>query len=447
MINRRQLLGAGGLASLGASLGSLSSSSQAAGEPYRALVVIHLNGGNDGNNLLVPTDTAYNDYQVARQTLALAKASLSNLPGSAIGHTFGVHPALAPLVPLYTQGRLAFISNVGPLIQPSTARQVLDGAVDVPPFLLSHSDQTQIIQGWTVADDLSGWAGRGLELLPSALRNAVSAITMDTNRTLVLGKRSAVSFMPPGGARWWGTADLAQPQTLAAQTLGRMAQWQFANAYEAEYARTFGVAYSDQTYFVKAFQGAVTPTADFGNDQLGSRLSSVASVLPIFKSDGLKRQVILMHWGGFDTHTGQLGTGANTQDTQFAVLAKALAAFDATNKANGMDLNVITLVVSEFGRTTRPGSGGGSEHAWGSHWMAMGGPVAGGTVVGSFPNLVLGGVDDGDSGKNGRLVPTTSSDQVGATVMQWLGLPASQVHDVFPHLVNFTNKTVPLLRM
>ena len=107
---------------------------------------------------------------------------------------------------------------------------------------------------------------------------------------------------------------------------------------------------------------------------------------------------------------------------------------------------MITLVVSEFGRTVRPGSGGGSEHAWGSHWMAVGGPVAGGTVVGSFPSLVLGGVDDGDSGKNGRLVPTTSSDQVGATAMQWLGLPASQVHDVFPHLVNFNNKTLPLLR-
>jgi uncharacterized protein (DUF1501 family) len=102
--------------------------------------------------------------------------------------------------------------------------------------------------------------------------------------------------------------------------------------------------------------------------------------------------------------------------------------------------------MSEFGRTTRPGSGGGSEHAWGSHWMTLGGPVAGGTVYGTYPSLVLGGPDDGDRGLNGRHVPTTSSDQVGATLMQWLGLSPTQFHDVFPWLVNFQQKTLPLLR-
>jgi uncharacterized protein (DUF1501 family) len=172
----------------------------------------------------------------------------------------------------------------------------------------------------------------------------------------------------------------------------------------------------------------------------------LASVLPIFKSQGLKRQVFLIHWGGFDTHSNQRGTGANTQDTQFIAMAKALAAFDETNKANGMDMNVVSVVMSEFGRTLRPGSGGGSEHAWGSHWMAMGGPVAGGNVVGSFPSLVLGGTDDGDLGKNGRFVPTIGSDQVGATLLQWLGLPSSNFLNVFPDLANFQTKTIPLFR-
>lgn len=109
-------------------------------------------------------------------------------------------------------------------------------------------------------------------------------------------------------------------------------------------------------------------------------------------------------------------------------------------------MNVVTLVMTEFGRTIRPGSGGGSEHAWGNHWFAVGGPVAGRSVVGRFPSLVLGSADDGDPGKNGRMVPTTSSDQVGATLMQWMGLQGSQFHDVFPNLVNFEQKTIPLLR-
>jgi hypothetical protein len=72
--------------------------------------------------------------------------------------------------------------------------------------------------------------------------------------------------------------------------------------------------------------------------------------------------------------------------------------------------------------------------------------VAGGTVHGRFPSLVLGGSDDGDPGKNGRHVPTTSCDQVGASLMQWLGLDASKFVTVFPNLANFAQKTTPLIR-
>jgi uncharacterized protein (DUF1501 family) len=335
---------------------------------------------------------------------------------------------------------------VGPLVEPATGRQVLDNAVRLPPFLLSHNDQTAIVQGWNATEEISGWAGRGLETLPSNLRHPLSAVTMDTNRTLVLGRQTPVTFMPPGGTRWWGTADLAYPETPSAQALNRMARWQSSNAYEGEYARTLGSALYDSTELTKAFSAAKDPTADFGGDWLGNNLRSLASVLPVFKSQGLKRQVFLSHWGGFDTHANQRGGGWNTQDTQFVTLAKALEAFDRTNRANGVDMNVVTLVMTEFGRTLRPGSGGGSEHAWGNHWWLMGGPVAGGTVHGTFPDLVLGGPDDGDLGKNGRLVPSMASDQVGASLMQWLGMDPTHQLNVFPNLANFKQKTLPLIR-
>ena len=447
MITRRHILGAGGAAALAAGLGASKVHSQATGDDYRALVVVYLNGGSDGNNVLVPTDAAYSDYQTARQNLAIPRATLATLAGSSAGHTFGVHPSLRPLVALYNQQRLAFVANVGPLVEPCTAAQVLDNAVDVPPFLLSHNDQQAIVQGWTVTDDTSGWAGRALELLPSRLKHPLAAVTSDTNRTLVLGRRSSVSFMNPGGGSWWGIGDLARPHELGAQALARMAQWQFSNAYEAEYARTFGLGFNDSVAIVNARAAAVAPTADFGStDRVATGLRDLATVMPYFKSQGLKRQVFLQSWGSFDTHTNQRGTDAGTQDAQLSVLAKALAAFDESNRASGLDMNVVTLVMTEFGRTVRPGSGGGSEHAWGNHWVALGGPVAGGKVVGTFPSLVLGGTDDGDRGRNGRLVPTTSSDQLGATLMQWMGLQPSQFHDVFPSLVNFNQKTIPLLR-
>jgi uncharacterized protein (DUF1501 family) len=152
-----------------------------------------------------------------------------------------------------------------------------------------------------------------------------------------------------------------------------------------------------------------------------------------------------VHWGSFDTHTYQRGASANSQDSQLATLGNALAAFDQAIVAAGLNDSVVTLNMTDFGRTLRPASGGGSDHAWGNHWFAMGGPVAGGQVLGTFPTLVPGGPDDCDNNKGGRLVPTTSSDQVGAAAMKWIGLPDDKVTAAFPNLANFSQKTINLL--
>jgi hypothetical protein len=138
----------GGGAGVAGMLGALSLPGSAAASDYRALVCVYMGGGNDGNNMLIPRDAAYGDYTKARPDLALPKDSLASLEGVTNGHTFGLHTALAPLANLYNQKRLALVANVGPLIVPTTAQQVRDGSVALPPFLLSHSDQADMQQGW-----------------------------------------------------------------------------------------------------------------------------------------------------------------------------------------------------------------------------------------------------------------------------------------------------------
>lgn len=445
-MDRRHFLRYAGAVPAVSLLGGASMLASAAVSDYRALVVVFLGGGNDGLNSLVPTDGAYSDYATARPELSLSKNVLSALSGSSIGHTFGVHPALTPLATLYNQGRMAWIANVGPLVQPATARQVIERSVAVPSFLLSHSDQTMWQQGWLGDSDGSGWAGRALELLPTALRNELNAVTMNTDRTLVLGRNSPVSFVPAEAPRWWGPADLAQPKSAPAQALNRMARWQFANQYEAEYARTFGRSVLESTSITEASLASSPPAGDWGSDELSRNLRQLAALMPVFKRRGYKRQVFLVQWGSFDTHAAQRGTAGTSQDAQLATLARALAAFDQANVASGLDQSVVSLMMSDFGRTLRQASGGGSDHAWGNHWFAMGGPVAGGQVVGTFPTLTLGGPDDSDPGKGGRFVPTTSTDQVGATLTKWLGLPDDQLGAAFPNLANFSQKTINLLR-
>src|SRR5215831_12273738 len=95
----------------------------AQGSGYKALVCIFLSGGNDGNNLVVPLDAVgYGAYAAARSVagLAIAQTSLLPITPTSIGTSFGFHPSLVDIHPLFSDGKLAVVSNVGPLIQPLT---------------------------------------------------------------------------------------------------------------------------------------------------------------------------------------------------------------------------------------------------------------------------------------------------------------------------------------
>jgi len=148
------------LAGLGATLAGIRDVQAA---DYKALVVVFLSGGFDGNNVLIPVDGAYSDYAKARPVLALPKDSLVSLSGSHIGHKFALSPANRALARLFEQKRLAVVANAGALVQPTTMDQIRNNTAKLPPFMGSHTEQEQWIQGWMGAEDLSGWGGRALD--------------------------------------------------------------------------------------------------------------------------------------------------------------------------------------------------------------------------------------------------------------------------------------------
>lgn len=447
MINRRNFLqhaGAVSLAGIGATLGSIRDVQAA---DYKALVVVFLSGGFDGNNVLIPLDAAYNDYAKARPVLALPKDSLVKLSGSHIGHQFALSPANRALANLFEQKRMAVVANAGALVQPTTINQIRNNTAKLPPFMGSHADQEQWIQGWMGAEDLTGWGGRAMDAMSADMKTRQPLVALSRDYTAVVSSNTPLSLANSNGGSNWGRIQLNQADDIYRQRIEWASRFQSSNAYEYEFTRSLRAAYLDTVEFAKGQADGPTPVGMFPDVQVGRDLRFLAKHLPYSKQAGARRQVYLVQDGGYDTHTGQLSTDANNPglETRMADVANSVNAFDASIQAAGMNNDVITVIMSEFGRTLDPAAGAGSDHAWGNHWFAVGGPVKGGLVYGNtFPTLQTGGPDDASlyDPKRGQWIPQFSSDQFMSDIVRWLGLTPAQTLAVLPNLANFSAKTI-----
>lgn len=447
MMNRRNFLthaGAVSLAGIGATLGAIKDVQAA---DYKALVVVFLSGGFDGNNVLVPLDGAYNDYAKARPSLALPKDSLVRLSGSHIGHQFGLSPANRALADLFEQKRLGVIANAGALVQPTSMAQFKNNAVKLPPFLGSHAEQEQWIQGWMGDENTTGWGGRAMDLMAADMKNFQPLVAMARDYTAVVSNNTNLSLANSGSGSRWGYAELSDPTSVARQRVEWASRMQSGNAYDSEFSRSLRAAYTDTVVFAQGQKSGAEPAGTFPDVQVGRDLRYLARHLAYAKQAGARRQIYLVQDGGYDTHADQLSTSTTMPGLEMRIgdVANSLSAFDKSVQAYGMNNDVITVVMSEFGRTLDPAAGIGSDHAWGNHWFALGGPVKGGVVYGNtFPTLQTGGVDDASFWQpyRGQWIPQFSSDQFLGDLVGWLGLTPAQALAVMPNLANFSSKTI-----
>jgi len=185
-----------------------------------------------------------------------------------------------------------------------------------------------------------------------------------------------------------------------------------------------------------ALSGLPALQTQFPTTGLGKQLKQVAQIIQARAALGLQRQIFFCSLGGFDTHSDQL----DTQVSLFGQLDPAVSAFYNSTIELGVAPNVTSFTLSDFSRTFQPGSNGGTDHAWGSSQLIVGGAVQGGDIFGQFPTLALGGPND--AGNNGRWIPTTSVDQYGATLASWFGVQPTELPAIFPNLANFTVPTL-----
>jgi uncharacterized protein (DUF1501 family) len=441
--SRRSFLATASMAAAGNALGfrpfgMLNALAQTTSD-YKALVCIFLFGGNDANNTLIPFDTAgYQNYSSIRGPVALPQNTLLQL---ATQPNFALHPSLPEVQSLFNSGNAAFLVNVGTLLSPTTRAQYQAGQVLQPTNLFSHPDQQLEWQNQMQSTTgVTGWAGRIADKMttqynPGALVPMITSLSGDAlfcNGT----STSPVSITAAGpvAAKCGVPAYCSSRQQTAQQfsTLSSGVSLVQADNSITNNAFTYNATLTDALASVTALQTIFPTTVN----PFGAQLQEVARLIQVRAALGVTRQIFFLGAGNFDTHGGQLVD----QAALLSQLSPAIGAFyQALGEMNLTD-SVTTFTCSDFARTFQPNSADGSDHAWGSHHIILGGAVKGGKIYGTFPTLALGGPDD--AGSVGRWIPTTASAQYAATLAQWFGLPASDLPYVLPYIGNFSNNNL-----
>ncbi|MEP7181414.1 MAG: DUF1501 domain-containing protein [Betaproteobacteria bacterium] len=444
---RRLLAAAGGLTAAGllprlASLALPSAYAQTATD-YKALVCVFLYGGNDGNDTIVPIDD-YAQYANVRgrSGAAIGEGELAPLLSAAPGRRYGLHPELRDLAPLFAAKKLAVVCNVGTLAAPLTRAQYLAGTGRAPRNLFSHSDQQLQWQGLVPgALATTGWGGRVADA-----RNAGNmvfgipgVISLAGDALFSIGATSIPLALPGDGSNGL-VGDLESPSgRLRYDAMKRLLQVERDSTIVARAADVMSLALASAEKINAVFNGevAAVDTAFRGvNSGLAQQLSRVATLIAGRFELGVSRQIFFCAMGGFDTHASQ----RSEHGDRMRELGTALAAFQRATEALGVSPQVTAFTLSDFGRTLRVNANAGTDHAWGSHHLVLGGAVKGGTLYGRFPTLALAGPDD--AGDEGQWIPTTALDQYGATLASWFGVPAAALSQVFPRIQAFATPTL-----
>ncbi|MGI9657718.1 MAG: DUF1501 domain-containing protein [Gaiellaceae bacterium] len=399
--SRRSLLkgGAAGLASVYAATkldwGSVWEEVAAnAGTPMqKSLVLLYLNGGNDGANVTIPIDPAANMYpryvndarpQLFRQNTGQADTPTAGgrvgtkvMPGTGNGLAFA-----NVCVSQAGGGDNGDIHGFDTLYGDGTGGPGSDlavfSAVGYPNSTRSHFTGRDI---WFRADPTgnsqTGWMGRWLDANGSQT-NPLQAVTIGSDLSKEIRTASApvsalqslqgVGFDVPGVSNNDPNAEVS---TLAGVPVGNAANEALLRS-RGMYGLTVDVAAR-----LDALQNNGSGVA-YPNSSLSNRLQLAATLL----GAGLGTRVITISWGSFDNHGNML----NSHDPQLSVLSRALAAFKADLTARGIEQNVATLVFSEFGRQIYENDSMGTDHGDAGLMMVSGSAVRGG-YAGQFPGI------------------------------------------------------------
>ena len=434
------------------SLGLMADAAAQSANDYKALVCIFLYGANDHYNTVIPYDVAThtNYYNIRKGTptagtvydgIAIGRNALSATALSTAlsdGRQMALNPEMSALQNLFENKRASILMNVGPLVVPTSRIQYDNKSVPLPPKLFSHNDQQAYWQSsYQTEGGATGWGGRAADLLLSNnSKSTLTCISINGN-ALFLSGQNAISYQMSStgattinaikGKSLFGSANCAAAlQTLITQ----QSSLPMASDYTTVTKRALDTYDGIVTAIgatASASMNALFPSS--ATNSLSAQLKMVARMIEQQANFGMKRQVFMVGMGGFDLHDFL----ATQHPPLLQKLSNAMKEFDDAMTSLGKGSQVTSFTASDFGRTLTS-NGDGSDHGWGSHHFVMGGAVNGGKFLGTAPEI---GLTHNQQVGSGRLLPSTSVDQLGAELAAWFGVSATDIRTVLPNSRNF----------
>ncbi len=359
MITRRLFLKSSGLAMFGVGAAPMWLARAADGPSPRkkVLVAIFQRGAVDGLNVVIPFGDK--NYYSLRPTIAIPVPKAGGESALDLDGFFGLHPALAPLKPIYDANQLAIVQAVG---SPDPTR--------------SHFDAQDYMESGTPGRKATtdGWLNRALSPGPDVHKSPVRAVSMGASLPRALrGRNEAVAINNLSDFKVREADGAATFESMYASTLDKMLNGTGRETFDA----------------VKLMQSiqaqAYTPAggAKYPGGRLGQSLMQIARLI---KADvGL--EVAFTDVGGWDTHVNEVGQtpGTGQLANLLGNFAQSLAAFYQDLGDRIEDVAVVTM--SEFGRTAKENGNRGTDHGHANVMFAFGGAIRGGKVYGEWPGL------------------------------------------------------------
>jgi uncharacterized protein (DUF1501 family) len=331
----------------------------------KRLVVVFQRGAADGLNIVVPWREE--NYYKMRPSIAIPQSRVIDLDGF-----FGLHPAMASLAPLYSQGHLAIVHATG---SPDGSR--------------SHFDAQDFMESGTpgVRSTRDGWLNRALQGEDARRlqqHTAFRAVAMgaDVPRTLA-GKVPALAMT---NVRDFAVGGRGAKPAVA------------SSAFEAMYDQSSDTllhSAGDETFeaikMLRATDPAhyqASPDANYASNVFANNLKQIAQLMKA----NLGVEAAFTDIGGWDTHQNQ-GAADGQLAGRLREFSDGIAAFW---RDMGDDAENITLVtMSEFGRTAHQNGTGGTDHGHANAMFVLGGTVKGGKVYGKWPGLAAHQLNEG----------------------------------------------------